>query len=249
MNPFGEFEYRSDFDWSERNFPTQESLRYLYSSRETVSYEVALAQFMGRIARLDDPRSLFDLEEPPDWTVEQMASSPLQTAFFGFIANCINARRVLEIGTFVGLGAMQFARSLSAAGSVTTIEKYSKFAEIARRNIVRNGMSERVEVLTGELSSLMDSGEVSGEFDVILIDGGKEDYARHLECSLLLLSSYGVIIIDNVFFLGDVLNETPVTLKGKGVRECLELVSGRSDLNIVFVPFSDGMLLVQRCGV
>jgi len=61
-----------------------------------------------------------------------------------------------------------------------------------------------------------------------------------------LLTPQGIIIVDNIFFLGDAVNEQPNTNKGKGVRMSLKLACERDDLDISIVPIGDGMLLVRR---
>lgn len=246
MDPHGGFEYRKDFLWSDRNFPTQFSLNYLFQSEDGETFETAVERFMFRIARLKDPRKEFILEEPGDWTIEQMASSPLQTSVFVFLARIVGASSILEIGTFVGLGSMQLARSLPEGGRLVTIEVHQPFAEIARRNAERNGLASRIEVLTGSIEQLVEDDIVKGPFDLIFIDGGKEYYDSHFRASINLISSGGLVIIDNVFFHGDAVNESPVTEKGKGVRRCMEYVTSRADLELAFLPFSDGILLVRK---
>lgn len=246
MDPHGGFDYPENFAWSDRNFPTQRSLNYLYRPETGESFDSAVVRLMFRIARLTDPRVEYVLEEPDDWTIEQMASSPLQTALFVFLAKLVRARSILEIGTFVGLGSMQLARGLPEGGRLVTIEKHLAFAELARRNFEQNGFVDRVKVLVGEIDQLVEDGSVSGPFDLVFIDGGKERYDSHLRTALDLLSPSGFVIVDNVFFLGDAVNEPPATEKGRGVRRCLELASSRTDLELAFIPFSDGMLLVRK---
>ena len=246
MNPFGGFEYSADHAWVERNFPTQRATSYLWSGSSSSDYETALGNLMFTYGRLDDPRSVFVLKEPDNWTIEQMASSPIQLAFFAFLARLSGARRILEIGTFVGVGAMQLARALPEDGVVVSIEKFPVFAEIARRNVARNGLDGRIHVLTGDLPALVADGSVTAGFDLVLLDGGKERYAEFLEICLDVLAPRGLIILDNAFFLGDAVNDDPTTDKGRGVRASLELVRSRTDLELSFVPFSDGILLIRR---
>lgn len=248
MKHLGKFEYSANFGWSERNFPTQSALNFLWSGSDSVDYTEALCSFMFGFGRIDDPRERFELEEPENWTIQQMASSPIQMAFFAFLARMVGARRVLEIGTFVGLGAMYLAQTLPNDGQVVTIEKYPVFADIARRNVDRNGFGGRIQVLTGELPSIVADGIVGGSFDFMLLDGGKERYGEFLPICLELLAPRGLIVVDNVFFHGDAVNDEPTTDKGRGVRASLEFARSRDDLELAFVPFSDGILLIRRRG-
>ena len=155
MNPFENFNYTADFTWSERNFPNQRALSYLWAGSSSSDYEVALNNLIFKFGRLSDPREKFLLEEPDNWTIEQMASSPIQGAFFAFLANSIGSKRILEIGTFVGVTTMLLAQNLPVEGMVVSIEKSPGYAEIARRNFERNGFGGRIQVLIGELPSLV----------------------------------------------------------------------------------------------
>ena len=246
LNPHGNFEYTADHVWDERNFPTQRAMSYLWTGSDPAEYEVALANLMAKFGRIVDPRDRFELEEPDDWTIEQMASSPIQMAFFTFLARTAGAKRILEIGTFVGLGTMQLAGALPANGLVVSVEKFSVFADIARRNVERNGFEGRVSILTGDLLTLVADGSIAAGFDVILLDGGKERYGEFLPICIDLLAPRGFIVMDNAFFLGDAVNDEPTTDKGRGVRASLEFARSRDDLELSFVPFSDGILLIRR---
>ena len=236
MNPFEKFNYTADFTWSERNFPNQRALSYLWAGSSSSDYEVALYNLIFKFGRLSDPREKFLLEEPDNWTIEQMASSPIQGAFYAFLANSMGSKRILEIGTFIGVTTMLLAQNVPVEGMVVSIEKSPEFADIARRNFERNGFG-RIQVLIGELPSLVAAGKVATGFDFILIDGGKEHYQEYLAICLDLLDPRGIIVMDNCFFLGDVVNEEPTTSKGRGVRASLELVSSRADLDLSIVPF------------
>jgi len=163
-----------------RNFPCQPANSYLFSDSDSSNYPEVLNDFIIKFGRLSDPRSQFILEEPADWKIEHMASSPLSMAFLAFMVRVIKAKRVLEIGTFVGLGSMLLAKAMPADGVVVTIEKFSVFADMARRNIQLNNFERRIRVLTGEMSELVEAGQLSPKFDFILLDGGKEHYEEYL---------------------------------------------------------------------
>jgi caffeoyl-CoA O-methyltransferase/O-methyltransferase len=120
------------------------------------------------------------------------------------------------------------------------------FADIARRNVERNGFEGRVSILTGDLLTLVADGSIAAGFDVILLDGGKERYGEFLPICIELLAPRGFIVMDNAFFLGDAVNDEPTTDKGRGVRASLEFARSRDDLELSFVPFSDGILLIRR---
>ena len=91
-------------------------------------------------------------------------------------------RRILEIGTLGGYSAIHFARALPDGGALLSLELDEHHAEVARRNVERAGVSDRVEVRVGDarqsLQRLVEGDE--GPFDLIFIDADKEGYPEYL---------------------------------------------------------------------
>src|SRR6185436_17283891 len=83
-------------------------------------------------------------------SVEEMASNPVQLRLLELIVRLTGAKRAIEIGAFIGLSAMVMARAMPAGGKLFTIEKFAHFADICRRNVAVNGLSERIEVIEGD---------------------------------------------------------------------------------------------------
>jgi len=156
-----------------------------------------------------------------------------------------NAQSALEIGTFVGRSAIAIAKALPPLGRVVTIEKFDKYGEIALRNIQRNGLESQISVVVGDALEVLTNGSLDGLFDLIFVDGDKENYLEYVKRGLELLSPNGLIIVDDIFFQGDVFNETPTSAKGAGVKACLEWVSKQEFLDITVVPITNGMLLIR----
>lgn len=115
------------------------------------------------------------------------------------LARSINAQRILEIGTLGGYSAIWLARALPPAGQLVTLEINPHHAEVARRNFVRAGLSDRIEVRVGPaLDSLHRmSAERAPLFDLVFIDADKEAYVNYLEAALPLLRRGGLLLADN----------------------------------------------------
>src|SRR3954451_14508533 len=78
-----------------------------------------------------------------------MLSRPDQGALLTLLARMLEAREALEIGTFTGYGAICIGRGLAPGGRLTCLEVSPEYAEIARRNLERAGLSDRVTVAVG----------------------------------------------------------------------------------------------------
>ena len=180
-----------------------------------------------------------------DIPVEQMSTPAPTLAIIGFIAHIIGARTALEVGTFIGNTTMHLARMLGDVGQVTTIECGHQYAEIARKNFERKGVSERIHLIEGSAETILPAWGKQ-YYDLIFIDGGKQDYLQYTLLSEQLLSERGVIIVDDVFFHGDALNAQPQTDKGRGCKSLLDSYREREDLGKLLLPVGNGLLMLFR---
>ena len=157
----------------------------------------------------------------------------------------IGAKTVLEIGSFIGNSAMQFARMVGEDGHVTTIEVGRDFAEMARENVKRNGFERRVTVMHGDAGQILQ--ELSPRsFDLIFVDGSKQDYLDYTLKSKNLMTDKGMIIVDDVFFHGDTLNASPSTDKGRGCKALLDHFRTDRSLERLLLPVANGILILHK---
>src|SRR5918995_6212663 len=112
--------------------------------------------------------------------------SPNQGRLLQLLTEIAGARRILEIGTLGGYSAIHFARALPEDGALISLEIDEHHAKVARNNVERAGLSEKVEIRVGDaheiLTSLFEDDE--HPFDVIFIDADKEGYPEYLDASL-----------------------------------------------------------------
>jgi predicted O-methyltransferase YrrM len=116
------------------------------------------------------------------------------------LARAVGARRILEIGTLGGYSATWLARALPEDGRLISLEIDEHHADVARRNLARAGLSEKVEVRVGPAAESLDTLAASGEdaFDLVFIDADKDGYPTYLEKSVPLVRAGGLIVADNV---------------------------------------------------
>jgi predicted O-methyltransferase YrrM len=116
------------------------------------------------------------------------------------LAKLSGARKVLEIGTLGGYSTIWLARALPPHGRLLTLEYNPKHAEVARANIARAGLAERVEVRLGAGLDLLPQLEANGEgpFDLVFIDADKDNYPGYLEWCIRLSRPGSVILSDNL---------------------------------------------------
>src|SRR5699024_2608273 len=110
------------------------------------------------------------------------------------------ARRVLEFGTLAGYSTIWFARAVGEQGQVVTLELHEENAAIARRNLQRAQVADRVEVLTGAAADSAARLIAQGvaPFDLVFIDADKPNNPAYLAAALDLTGAGAVIVVDNV---------------------------------------------------
>lgn len=177
--------------------------------------------------------------------------SPLQGQFLSLLAKINDSARILEIGTLGGYSTIWLARALPANGRLISLEFDPHHAEVARKNIERAGLSDRVVILTGAalttLPQLLQQG--IGPFDFIFIDADKASMPQYLEWSLQLSRTGTVIVADNVVREGEVTNPLSTDPDVVGVRKFLDMVANdrrltASALQTVGVKGWDGFAVV-----
>ena len=210
------------------------------------NYHAALYELICRSSGIDSPHDSFKLEQTDMFSVEEMASNPISMRFFEFLIQVSGVRRVLEVGAFIGVSTMNFARALPAGGEVVSIEKFDHFAAIARKNFEANGLSGRIRLIEGDAFEVIESLPEDEKFDLIFIDGNKERYKDYVEKTEHLLSDRGIMVVDDCFFHGDVANQTPIDEKGVGTRAFMDHAATRDDYLRIALPLANGIFLMVR---
>jgi caffeoyl-CoA O-methyltransferase len=186
------------------------------------------------------------IADAAEWT-EQNTSSPGMMSGLGearllealIVAG--GATRVLEIGTFTAVGALTMAAALGPGGRVTTLEYSDEHAEIARRHIDSSPHADRIELIVGD--ALETIGSLEGQFDLIYIDAAKVDYPAYYQQVLPKLAPRGVIVADNLFRDGQVLDEAHQEDENVAMRDFARFVQNDTRVHNVLLTLGDGVLL------
>lgn len=157
--------------------------------------------------------------------------------------------RVLEVGTAVGFSAILMSEYLPRGGRITTIEKYEKRIPVARDNFRRAGKEEQITLLEGDALEIMRSLE--GSYDFIFMDAAKGQYIYYLPEAIRLLAPEGVLVSDNVFQDGDVIQSRfAVERRNRTIhsrmREYLYELKHHDKLQTSLLPLGDGVAVSVR---
>jgi len=180
----------------------------------------------------------------------QINVSPVQGRLLHVLALACGARTILEIGTLAGYSAIWMARALPADGKLITLESDPKHAEVARANIARAGLADRIEVRLGVALDVLPqlAAEGMGPFDLIFIDADKTNLTTYFEWAVRLARPGSLIIADNVIRHGDVLDDSSADASLQGVRRFNEALAAdrrvtATIVQMVGIKGYDGMAL------
>lgn len=157
------------------------------------------------------------------------------------LLRAVQARRVVEIGTLAGYSAIWIGRALPANGRLVTIERESARADVARRYIERAGLRDRVEVRVGSASETLSDLSREGPFDAVFIDADKEGYPEYLEWCAENVRSGGLVIADNAFLNGRVLQADSPDPEVQAMRQFNRRIATDPRFLSIVVPLRDGV--------
>jgi predicted O-methyltransferase YrrM len=168
------------------------------------------------------------------------------------LAQILDARSILEIGTLGGYSTIWLARGLRAQGHLITLEVDPKHGEVALRNISRAGLQDSVELRIGKALETLPqlAAERRGPFDLIFIDADKENIPAYFDWALKLSRSGTLIVVDNVVRDGAVVDPDSNDPRVQGVRRFVDQLSSESRasgtvIQTVGIKGYDGLAIVR----
>ncbi len=159
--------------------------------------------------------------------------SPNQGKLLHLIARLRGARRILEIGTLGGYSTIWLARALPADGRLVTLEYAAKHAEVARANLARAGLADRVDVRVGPALDTLPTLE--GPFDLVFIDADKPNNPGYFRHALRLTRPGSVIIVDNVVRGGRVADAASTDPAVVGTRALADLLAAEPTVDATMI--------------
>jgi predicted O-methyltransferase YrrM len=182
----------------------------------------------------DDPALTAALQASDAAGLPSIAVSAQQGKFLSLLTAAVQARHVLEIGTLGGFSTIWLARGAGPEGRVVTLEFEPKHAEVARANVERAGLADRVEVLVGAALDTLPTLS-GGPYDLIFIDADKENYPAYLDWAVRLARPGSVIVADNVIREGKVLDPNADDPRVQATRQTLQLMGEHPRLDTAVI--------------
>jgi caffeoyl-CoA O-methyltransferase len=182
-------------------------------------------------------------EDMGDLAAMQIAGD--QAAFMTILTRAIGAHDALEVGTFLGYGAIAIARGLPEDGRLVCCELDEGYAERAREHLRRAGLEDRVEIRIGPALDTLRAMERTERFEIAFIDAAKTEYIDYYEETLPRIRRNGVILLDNMLSDGRVLDpgdsDTVMT-----ITELNDRLATDERVDVALLGFADGITMARK---
>ena len=167
-----------------------------------------------------------------------------QCHFLHLIIKISNIKNVLEIGTFTGLSALSIALALPEDGKLTALDKDKETNKIAVSFFKKAYQDKKIQTIVKPALNSLDELK-NQKFDMIFIDADKLNYKEYYEKSFQIINKGGLIIIDNVLWHGEVVDEDKMDKFTLNIRELNEYISRDERVEQIIIPLGDGMTVCR----
>lgn len=209
---------------------------------------------IGAILRPEQERYLERLLPPRDALLREMEadaaehdvpiSDPEVGRLLSLLATSTRARRILELGTAIGYGALALARGAPEA-RVITIDRDRTMLERARGYLERGGVADRVDLLLGDAREILPT--LDGPFELVYVDFAKTEYRRALDLVLPRVTLGGLLVFDNLLWKG-LIGEAPEEddEDTRAIRAFNPYLMIHPQLSAQILPLGDGVGLAVK---
>jgi caffeoyl-CoA O-methyltransferase len=179
----------------------------------------------------------------------KMQISPEQAQFMALLIKLMGAKKVLEIGVFLGYSSTAMASALPEDGKIIACDNNAEFTNIACGYWQKAGLESKINLRLAPaletLDQLIAEGQ-SNSFDFVFIDADKSNYDNYYEKSLQLVRPGGLIAVDNVLWSGRVADEQVNDNRTNKIRAFNEKLANDDRIDLSLVPIGDGLTLARK---
>jgi caffeoyl-CoA O-methyltransferase len=196
---------------------------------------------------------------PPDRILEELAEetrkvgplavmqvAPEQGALLTFLTRLVGARRAIEVGTFTGYSSLCIARGLPPGGELLCCDVSEEWTAVARRFWEKAGVVDKIELRIAPAAETLRALPVREDWDLAFIDADKPGYPVYYEEILRRLRPGGLILVDNVLWMGRVADRSADDPATNAIRAFNDLVARDERVDRVMISVSDGLTLVRK---
>jgi predicted O-methyltransferase YrrM len=174
-----------------------------------------------------------------------MQSPPLQAQFLQFLLRSLRAKNVLELGTYTGYATLAMALALPEDGQIITCDINEEWTKHAFPFWGSANQLQKIKLILQPALTTLETLLATHSFDLIFIDADKTSYVDYYEYALKLIQPKGLIVIDNIFWDGKVVNPNETGAQTREIRRLNERIRQDDRVEVSLIPSGDGLFLVR----
>lgn len=175
-----------------------------------------------------------------------MQICPEQGAFMTLLTKLSGAKRAVEVGTFTGYSALCVARGLPADGTLLCCDVSEHWTAIGRKYWERAGVGDKITLKIAPAIETLRALPAGAQFDLAFIDADKGTYLQYYEEIVSRMNPGGLILLDNVLWMGWVADPTMDDDDTEAIREVNAFIAADTRVEVVMLPIGDGLTLARK---
>jgi O-methyltransferase len=172
-------------------------------------------------------------------------TAPEQGPLLELLIKLLNAKNVLEVGTFTGYGTLWLALALPADGRVTTLDVTDEYLKVGKKYWREANVEKRIDFIQAPALETLGTLPLEG-FDLAFIDADKQNAVAYYESCYRLVRTGGIIAIDNTLWDGKPADDDFRDASTAAMRELNKRVHADTRVDLCFLPFADGVTLLRK---
>ncbi|MGH3383979.1 MAG: O-methyltransferase [Nocardioidaceae bacterium] len=176
----------------------------------------------------------------------EMQVAPEQGALMTLLTKLVAPRFAVEVGTFTGYSALCIARGLPAGGRLLCCDVSEEYADIAQRHWERAGVLGSIELRVAPAADTLRGLPADQVVDLAFLDADKDGYVDYWEEVVGRMRPGGVVLVDNVFAGGRVLEPGTDHRTGKAIQRFNDHAAADARVELAMVPIGDGLTVARR---
>ncbi|HEY5604785.1 MAG TPA: class I SAM-dependent methyltransferase [Gammaproteobacteria bacterium] len=217
--------------------------------KKTLNLDDTLYNYLLTVSLRDNPlqKKLRDATDKIERGNMQISAD--QAQFMFLLLKLINARRIIEVGTFTGYSALVMASALPEDGKIIACDIHEEWTNIGKQFWEQAGVAHKIDLRLAPaldtFAQLVSDGH-SASFDAAFIDADKQNILNYYEYCLQLLRPGGLIMVDNVLWGGSVADHNINDDDTIAIRATNRFILQDDRVDISMVPIGDGLTLARK---
>ena len=179
--------------------------------------------------------------------IKRMQISISQCHFLHLLIKSSKIKKILEIGTFTGLSTLSMSLALPDDGSVIALDKNKETSNTAVNFFKKAAQENKIKlIIAPAIESLNNLRDQKQKFDLVFIDADKENYKNYFNHSINLIDKDGLIVIDNVLWHGEVIDNNKQDRLTVCIREFNSYVNNDKRVENLIIPLGDGLTVCRK---